>query len=607
MTRPIPTPMWRRLPSLWWEVLTLSWRCTPGLTVLALVVLALSVVAVPTVALTLRATVDATATGASGVALACAVGVAVAHALTSTFQTVTGEVLTTVADRTGRMGVHPRVHRAIASVPGIAHLERGDVLDRVDIVRRGTGQIGRSVWNVLLSASHVCKLLVTVVLLGAVHPLLLSLIPLAAVPLWTHRRGQVLVRRAEVEGAENHRLQQNLFETVSGVTGGGEARVSGADARLDRLRRQAWRETERVRFRARARAAAWTFAGWLVFVSAFAGGIAVVIVQAAQGTGTVGDLVLTVMLAVSLGQTVRGTVTATAKTAGARRVVEPYLWLRDHVAGELAREGSAEEPPDTLTAGLAVDGVSFTYPGTSRPALDGVSARLPAGSVVAVVGEYGSGKTTLVKLLLGLYRPDSGAVLVEGRDLAGVSTERWRARCSAAFQDFGRFEVSFGETVGIGDLDRMDEPGAVARAVREADAEEIAAGLPQGVHTQLGRRLGGVELSEGQWQRAALARASMRRDPLLFVLDEPTASLDAPSEESIFRRYMERARAHARGTGTVTVVVSHRFSTVAGADLVLVMEHGRVVEAGTHAELVAGGGRYARLYGIQERAYTAGT
>lgn len=598
--------MWRRLPVLWWEILGLSWRCAPGPTALALVVLALSVVAVPTVALALRTTVDATSAGTATVALTGAAGVAVAHALTGTLQVMTGELLATVSDRTGRLGVHPRVHRAIASVPGVSHLERGDVLDRVDIVRRGTGQVARSVWNVLLSVSHALKLLLTVVLLGSVHPLLLSLIPLAGVPLWTHRHGQAFVRRAEVEGAEDHRLQQSLFETVAGVTGDGEARVSGAAARLDRLRGEAWRATERVRFRARARAAAWTFAGWLVFVSAFAGGIALVTVQASRGSGTVGDLVLTVMLAVSLGQTVRGTVTATAETAGARRVVEPYLWLRDHVADELARERSTEEPPDTLSLGLTLDRVSFTYPGTERPALDGVSAHLPAGAVVAVVGEYGSGKTTLVKLLLGLYRPDTGTVRVEGRDLAGMPAQRWRARCSAAFQDFGRFEVTFGETVGIGDLDRIGHPDAVARAVRDADAEEIAAGLPEGVRTQLGRRLGGVELSEGQWQRAALARASMRRDPLLFVLDEPTASLDAPSEESIFRRYMERARAHARGTGTVTVVVSHRFSTVAGADLVLVMDHGRVVEAGTHAELVAHGGRYARLYGIQERAYTSG-
>lgn len=593
----------RRYPALWWEILRLSWRHAPWLTSLASTVLCLSVVAVPAVAFTLRATVDATSAGATGTALAGAVGVAVAYALTATFQNTTAAVLMTVADRAGRLGVHPRVHHDIAAVRGLEHLERGDYLDRVDIVRRGTGLIARSAWNALLSLSQVLQLFVTVLLLGSVHPLLLSLIPLAALPVWAHHRGQRLVQRAEVAGAEDHRLQQRLFDTVAGAAGGKEARVSGAADRLLALQREAWGATERVRFRARARAAVWTFTGWAVFVSGFAGGIVLVVALASRGTGTVGDLVLTVMLAVSLSQTVRGTVAATAQTTGARRVVEPYLWLREHRAAEHARDRGTVSPPPVLSTGIALEEVRFTYPGTDRPAMDGLSARLPAGAVVAVVGEYGSGKTTLVKLLLGFYRADSGDIRVDEHALDELSAQEWRARVGAAFQDFGRFRVPFRETVGIGDLPRMDDPEALDAAVRAADAGEVVDRLPEGLDTQLGRDLGGTELSEGQWQRTALARASMRRDPLLFVLDEPTASLDAPSEETIFRRYMDRARAHADRSGAITVIVSHRFSTVAGADLVLVMDRGRVVESGTHAELMAHGGRYAELYGIQARAY----
>lgn len=224
---------------------------------------------------------------------------------------------------------------------------------------------------------------------------------------------------------------------------------------------------------------------------------------------------------------------------------------------------------------------------------------------MAVVGEYGSGKTTLVKLLAKFYRPDSGRITVDGYDLATLDTDAWRARISAAFQDFGRFRTVFAETVGLGDLPHKDEPSRIAEAVAAADAESVVGSLPEGLDTRLGRELGGVDLSEGQWQKTALARAAMRQSPLLFVLDEPTASLDAPSEEEIFQRYMDRARSLAARTGAVTVIVSHRFSTLSGADLILVLDRGRLAEQGTHEELLALGGRYADLYGIQATAYTA--
>ena len=157
--------------------------------------------------------------------------------------------------------------------------------------------------------------------------------------------------------------------------------------------------------------------------------------------------------------------------------------------------------------------------------------------------------------------------------------------------------------MGIGDLPRIGDAEALSGAVRAADADGLVGRLPEGMGTQLGRELGGTDLSEGQWQRTALARGSMRTDPLFFVLDEPTASLDAHSEEAVFRGYMERARVYGRRTGAVTLIISHRFSTVAGADLILVMDRGRVIESGGHRELLARGGTYAELYGVQARAY----
>jgi ATP-binding cassette subfamily B protein len=223
--------------------------------------------------------------------------------------------------------------------------------------------------------------------------------------------------------------------------------------------------------------------------------------------------------------------------------------------------------------------------------------------VVAVVGEYGSGKTTLVKLLCKFYRPDSGTIRIDGTDLDDVDTAAWRSRTSVAFQDFGRYHTTLREAIGLGDISRAGAAGRVEDAVRAADAEALAARLPEGLDSQLGREFGGAELSEGQWQKTALARACMRPDPVLFMLDEPTASLDAPSEHAIFERYMARARDLADRMGAITIIVSHRFSTVAGADLILVMESGRLIESGTHAVLAASGGRYAELYGIQAAAY----
>jgi ABC-type multidrug transport system fused ATPase/permease subunit len=291
-------------------------------------------------------------------------------------------------------------------------------------------------------------------------------------------------------------------------------------------------------------------------------------------------------------------------TMGGRTGADSLLWLRDY-AHDRAGDRGTLPPPDRLRKGISIEDVSFTYEGTDRPALDRVSCRLRAGSMVAVVGEYGSGKTTLVKLLAKFYAPASGRVRLDGVDLAELDTPAWRARTSAAFQDFGRFHVRFGEAVGIGDLPHLDDGDRVHEAVRAADAESFVDRLPNGVNTQLGREFDGVELSEGQWQKTALARASMRAEPLLFVLDEPTASLDAPSEHAIFQRYLARARQLATRTGAITVIVSHRFSTVTGADHILVLHRGRLVEQGTHEKLVHSGGRYAELYSIQATAYAA--
>jgi ATP-binding cassette subfamily B protein len=233
-----------------------------------------------------------------------------------------------------------------------------------------------------------------------------------------------------------------------------------------------------------------------------------------------------------------------------------------------------------------------------------VSLLLPAGAVVALAGENGAGKTTLVKLLAKLYEPSSGTILVDGADLARMPVRAWRSRLAGAFQDFFRFEFRARHTVGLGDLLRLDDESSVMTAVSRAGAGDVITHLPAGLETQLGPTWPeGVEVSFGQWQKLALARGFMRDEPLLLVLDEPTAALDAQTEHALFERYAAATRARANGAGSITVLVSHRFSTVRMADLIVVLDGARVAEVGTHDGLMAKRGHYAELYNIQAAAY----
>jgi ATP-binding cassette subfamily B protein len=259
--------------------------------------------------------------------------------------------------------------------------------------------------------------------------------------------------------------------------------------------------------------------------------------------------------------------------------------------------------PPALQKGIRLDHVSFTYPGTTRQVLDDVSLLLPAGAVVAIVGENGAGKTTLVKLLSKMYEPSKGTIFVDDTPLARLPANEWREKMAGAFQDFFRFEFLARQTVGLGDVPRLEDESAVAAAVERAGAADVVGRLTLGLSTQLGPTWpGGAELSFGQWQKLALARGFMRDEPLLLILDEPTAALDAETEHALFEQYAAAARGHSAG-GRITVLVSHRFSTVRMADLIVVLDGSRLAEIGTHEDLMAKRGQYAELYGIQAAAY----
>jgi ATP-binding cassette subfamily B protein len=250
---------------------------------------------------------------------------------------------------------------------------------------------------------------------------------------------------------------------------------------------------------------------------------------------------------------------------------------------------------------LKMEHIVKEFPGVR--ALDDVNFEARAGEVLALMGENGAGKSTLVKLLAKMYEPSSGSILVDDTPLARLPAPEWRERLAGAFQDFFRFEFRAGHTVGLGDVPRMDDEPAVTTAVDRAGAADVLARLPSGLDTQLGPTWpNGAELSFGQWQKLALARGFMRDQPLLLILDEPTAALDAETEHALFERYAAAARGNDT-SGRITILVSHRFSTVRMADLIVVLDGSRLVEVGTHEELMAKRGQYAELYGIQAAAY----
>lgn len=287
----------------------------------------------------------------------------------------------------------------------------------------------------------------------------------------------------------------------------------------------------------------------------------------------------------------------------ALRTVGRLAWLADEVDRVDRAPGDAPVP-DRLVDGIRFESVDFSYPGTETPVLSGVDLHFPAGSTVAVVGENGAGKSTIVKLLSRFYEPTGGRITVDGADLRRLPLDAWRARLVGAFQDYARLEFVARETVGVGDLPAVEEEAVVLGAIDRAGAGRVLGSLPDGLATRLGTRFeDGVELSGGQWQQLALGRGMMRPAPLLLLLDEPTAALDPGTEHRLFERYAAAARSASAGTGAITVLVSHRFSTVRMADLIVVVAGGRVVAAGPHADLVAAGGLYAELYGLQARAY----
>lgn len=252
--------------------------------------------------------------------------------------------------------------------------------------------------------------------------------------------------------------------------------------------------------------------------------------------------------------------------------------------------------PRPIREGISFEDVHFAYPRVDATVLRGVSFRIRPGESLALVGRNGAGKTTIVKLLLRMYDPTGGRITLDGVDLREYDPEDLRLQAGVVFQEFGRYELTAGENIGLGRVDRLADRALLIEAARKGGAAELITELPRGLDTPLGREFGGRELSGGEWQKLALARA-FARDAQVLVLDEPTASLDMRAEYEVYERFSELTR------GRATLLISHRFSTVRMAERILYLDDGRVLEDGSHQELIARGGEYARMYALQAARY----
>jgi len=512
------------------------------------------------------------------------------------------DFLFAVAEKASAL-VNRRLMSLMAGIPGLAHHEQPEYLKELDLLREERGRLG---WMTNATAGVVrvvVGLAASLALLARLDPILLLLPLLGLGSFWAGRRARELNLQARDATAEPERLRKHLFELATTASPGKEIRVFDLADQLIRRHHAAAGDVARARDRADWEGSAWEAAGAALFGIGYVGAIGLVVLRALAGFLTPGDVVLVIGLAAGLNGVVQIAVAYGTNFLYILRLAQRYLWLEDYTAD--ARRAPAEPAPvpERLTDGIEIRDVVFRYPGMAAPVLDGVSVQLPAGSVVALVGENGAGKTTLVKLLCRFYEPNGGRFLVDGVDLRQIPVAEWRARVSTAFQDYSRFEFLVRKTVGVGLIARIDDPSAVQSALARAGAADVPGDLPLGLETQLGRSWAdGVELSGGQWQKLALARGMMRREPLLLIFDEPTAALDAPTEHALFERVAAAAR-RGESAGTVTVLVTHRFSTVRMADLIVVLDRGKIVEVGSHRELMSSRGLYAELHELQARTY----
>ena len=578
-----------------------GWRAAPGLTVACVLVSLIGGLAAVSYPVGFRILIDhAISRDARGVAVGVVI-ISVTFALSWVLTSLSGVVTSLLTDRCN-LYLAAETGRLTSTAATLDLLERPDYATEIEALTRDRRMLARAIGQVLSLIQVGIQVVAILVLVALIYPLVLLVPLLAIAPAVADRRAARMQKSSDDALAEKRRLQTQLFGLTTGSGPARELRSFDATgAVLDRHARL-HAEINAETMRTARSAALWASLGWLVYAAGFVVGIALLVLRAVHGLASPGEVVEVIGLVRRAQRQVSTASDGSTSFATAVRTAGRMRWLARYVQGGPRPQVSAPVP-GRLAQGIRLEGIGFTYPLGGKQALRDVTVTLPAGATVALVGDNGAGKTTLVKLLTGLYRPTEGRITVDGADLAHLEAAEWRSRAAGTFQDFLNLQMLVREGVGVGDLPRIEDRAAVGAALGRADATTVAEALPDGIETLVGRFVGGRELSGGQWQRLALARGLMREDPLVVVLDEPTSSLDAHAEAALFRRYAEAAHRLGQANGTVTVLVTHRFSTVRMADLIIVLAEGQVAEVGSHQELMAAGGQYAELVKLQAKSY----
>ena len=525
--------------------------------------------------------------------LALQVGVVAAGNVISTVQGANRELL---GD-----SLQNRISRRILTKASELELGQFEDPQSYDALQNAYREVGSRPLGVFTQMITLGQALVTLgsvsALMAQLGPAIVPLILLAAVPaVWVQSRfgteGYRMIRRQAADARRQNYLG-NLLTNDQAVK---EIRLFGFGDFLMEKWQSYYLGFRRQLVSLIGRRSGWGLGASLLSTGLVGGATAVVLRRAAAGGITVGDFGLFIQgisqLQSQFSNLLSG-VTGIYQNLLYMRNLYEFLELptRDHDAGE-QWSGRIES--------IEFRNVYFRYPLTERDVLIDVSFGVRKGETLALVGENGAGKSTIVKLITGLYRPSAGQILINGRDANEFSPSSLREEMSTVFQDFGQYQMSVRENIALGDVDAVADDEGVMRAAMQAGADEFIGQLPEGYDNMLGRWFeGGRQLSGGQWQRLALARLYFRGGSVL-VFDEPTAALDADAEFEV----IETLRAHARDR--ITIIVSHRFSTVRMAEKIVVLEGGRVIEQGGHNELLDLGGVYARMFLRQARGYLEG-